>query len=184
MKIDERGFDDHAGFIDGRYTRDSNRNGMRASGGILLVRTRCFNALINDRRIEASAVVRSKIFTSDDQPRRFGCQRVLRCEIAGCDLTLPETVVELQSGGSDPERAIADVWSSYPLVFLQVHADRLKQSRFVLKSIGRPSLPRFNDHLVLRQTRLANGNQLGISEIVSCLQMIRRRIVSESDGTS
>lgn len=49
MKIDERRFDDHAGFIDGRYTRDSNRNDMRASGRMLLVRAKCFNALIDDR---------------------------------------------------------------------------------------------------------------------------------------
>lgn len=49
MKIDERGIDDHAGFIYGLYTRDSNRNGVRASVRILLIRTKCFNALIDDR---------------------------------------------------------------------------------------------------------------------------------------
>lgn len=73
--------------------------------------------------------------TSDNEPGRFGCKRVLRGEVAGCHLALPQAVVELQSGRSHPQGTIADVRPSYPLVLLQVHPDRLK--RFVSRSIGR-----------------------------------------------
>lgn len=115
--------------------------GLRANGNPVSQRE-MFNALISVRRFssnrretETLLRLKLKLFTSDNEPGRFGCQRVLRGEIAGCDLALPQTVVELQSGRSHPQGTVANVWPSYPLVFLQVHPDRLKQ--FVAKSIGR-----------------------------------------------
>jgi len=55
-----------------------------------------------------------------------GVQRrkcILTSKVAGCNLTFPETVIEVQGGSPDQQAAIAAA-TSHPLVFIRMHAHR------------------------------------------------------------
>jgi len=55
-----------------------------------------------------------------------GVQRrkcILTSKITGCNLTFPETVIEVQGGSPDQQAAIAAA-TSHPLIFIRMHAHR------------------------------------------------------------
>jgi hypothetical protein len=64
--------------------------------------------------------------TSDNKPRRFWGECVLRREWAACHLALPEAVVERDVDLEDLEAAVAQARLARPLVLARVDADRLK----------------------------------------------------------
>lgn len=84
MKSDERGFDDQAGFTGGQYSNIEMGCIPHSFNALISLSTPLF--IESARRILSSSRLN---LTSDNEPGRFGCQRVLRGEVAGCHLALP-----------------------------------------------------------------------------------------------
>jgi len=98
---------------------------------ILYKITTCFTCKIYNYSMMISRTIwtDNKLSPSDGDLTSYeqsGVQRrkcILTSKVAGCNLTFPETVIEVQGGSPDQQAAIAAA-TSHPLVFIRMHAHR------------------------------------------------------------